>query len=218
MEISWQELAERYKRLYVPAVADVLDEKGLWFQVVHRSIRPLEMNMKIAGPAFTILGQRNRMLDRSKRMGPKIIDKFTPGVIAMYDTLGDEETGHWGELWSNGAVSKGCAGAVIDGGIRDTAYIQKINFPIFSKYICANDAHGRFNIIDYQCQVHIGNVPVNPGDYVFGDCDGVVIIPKELTVEVLLEAEKVVHTENKIREEVMQGESLGALYKKYGRF
>ncbi len=218
MELPIQELSERYKKLYVPAVADVLDKKGLWFQTCNKNLRPLKLEMTVAGPAFTILGQRNRTLDRSKRLGPKVIDQFTPGVVAVYDTMGDEETGHWGELWSGGAIGKGCTGAVVDGGIRDTAYIMRAGFPIFSKYICPNDALGRFNIMEYQCRVNIGGVPVNPGDFVFGDSDGIVIVPKELTVEVLIEAEEIVDIENKIREEVRQGQSLGDLYKKYGRF
>lgn len=217
---NWKEIRERFLKLYVPAVADVLDEMGYEFQVCAPSIRPLEQGMKLAGPAFTIKGQRDghTEFDMSKRIGPGILDHLEEGCVAVYDTSGDPETGHWGELWSGGAIARGCVGCLLDGGIRDTAYIMRQKFPMFYKYISPNDARGRFSITEWQTNVTIGNVIVHPGDYIFGDYDGVVVIPKDIILPVLEKAEQIVETENKIRVEVNEGVSLGGLYLKYGRF
>jgi regulator of RNase E activity RraA len=220
-EMNWPEIAARFKQLYVPAVCDVLDEYGLNYQFTDHGIHPLNHELKIAGPAYTVVGMSNSLTDRSKRIGPKVIDNFRPHVVACYDTMGDQKTGVWGELWSAGARRAGCVGAVVDGGIRDTAYIRAAGFPIFYRFTCPGDALGRFSIIDYECPIQIGGVRVNPGDYVFGDEDGVVIVPKELTMEVLEKAEKICEIESRIRADLAEQEkkvTLANLYTEYGRF
>jgi regulator of RNase E activity RraA len=216
--LDWAGIADRFKRLYTPAVCDVLDEYELRHQFVHHSIKPLDPTLKIAGPAFTIVGMSNSTRDKSKRLGPRVIDSFVPHVVACYDTMGDEETGVWGELWSAGAAKRGCVGAVVDGGIRDTAYIRKVRFPIFHKYTIPGDAVGRFNIVDFNCPVSIGGVRVNPGDYIFGDEDGTMVIPGRLTMEVLVKAEAVCAKENRIRDAIDGNASLADLYEKFGKF
>lgn len=217
-DVDWASIAERFKQMYVPAVCDVLDEYELRYQYAHYSINPLSPDMKIAGPAFTIRGRPNSTRDQTKRLGPKVIDSFMPGTVAVYDTMGDEYTGVWGELWSAGAIRRGCVGAVVDGGIRDTAFIRRSGFQIFCKFTVPGDALGRFNIVDYQSSVNIGGVVVNPGDYVFGDEDGVVFIPQELTLEVLEKSEVIVEKENLIRQEIDKDLSLAELYAKHKRF
>jgi 4-hydroxy-4-methyl-2-oxoglutarate aldolase len=217
-ELDWPDIAARFKRLYTPAVCDVLDEYELRHQYVHHSIRPLDRTLMLAGPAFTIVGMANSTRDRTKRMGPRVIDSFVPHVVACYDTMGEEQTGVWGELWSAGAAKRGCVGAVVDGGIRDTAYIRRAKFPIFHKFTMPGDAVGRFNIVDFGCPVSIGGVRVEPGDYVFGDEDGVVMIPNALTLEVLAKAEAVCAKENKIRDAIEENASLADLYVKFEKF
>lgn len=216
--MNWEEIQGRFLKLYVPAVADVLDEMGYEFQVCDSGLRPLDKSMKLAGPAFTIKGQRNGVVDEATRIGPSVLDELEPGCVAVYDTSGDPETGHWGELWSAGAMSRGCVGCVLDGGIRDTSYILNVGFPIFHRYFSPNDARGRFSITGYQTEITLGGVIVHPGDYIFADYDGIVVIPQHLIMPVLEKAEEIVECENKIRVEVNEGAPLGHLYKKYGRF
>ncbi len=215
---DWASIATRFKKLYTPAVCDVLDAYELRYQFVHHSIHPLDRRLMVAGPAFTIVGMSNSTQDQTKRLGPRVIDSFIPYVVACYDTMGDEKTGVWGELWSVGAAKRGCVGAVVDGGIRDTAYIRQTGFPIFHKYTIPGDAVGRFNIVDFGCPVSIGGVRVNFGDYVFGDEDGVVIVPRELTLEVLEKAEETCARENRIRAAIDGKTSLAELYKNFGKF
>jgi 4-hydroxy-4-methyl-2-oxoglutarate aldolase len=194
--------AERFKRLYTPAINDVLDEYGLRHQYLRQSIRPLDHTQMVAGPAFTIAGVKDASVDVTKRMGPKVIDT----------------TGVWGELWSAGATTRGCAGAVVDGGIRDTGFIRKARFPIFYRFTSPADAVGRFTVADFECPVMAGGVRVHPGDYVFGDEDGVVVIPKNLTFEVLAKAEEVGRREDRIRAAITPDKSLAQLYVEHGKF
>jgi len=217
-ELDWPTIAKRFKSLYTPAVNDVLDGYGLRHQAAHHSLKPLDRTLMVAGPAFTIVGMPNAEMDISKRMGPRVIDSFVPHVVACYDTMGDEVTGVWGELWSQGAAKRGCVGAVVDGGIRDTAFIRRAGFPIFHKFTSPRDAVGRFNIIDFNCGVNIAGVRVTPGDYVFGDEDGVVFIPSEIILEVLEKAEAIGRKEGQIREAIDGKRSLADLYTQFGRF
>jgi regulator of RNase E activity RraA len=217
-EIPVEELCARYNRLYTAAVADALDDKGLWYQIVDWHIQPLTLEMRVAGPAFTMLGRPERSTDRAIRKGVKAVDALRPHTVAVMDCSGEEITGHWGELLTNGARVRGCTGAVIDGGTRDVAAILRMGFPVFSKFRSPADAKGRWNVVDFDCPVTLGGVPVKPGDFIVGDCDGVVVVPADAVVEVLLEAEEVVRTESEIRERVRAGQSVAELYMQYKRF
>jgi len=211
------EVRERFLRLYVPAVCDVLDDHGLRFQAVSPSIVPLADGMEIAGPAFTVLGAPSAESDPQKRIGPGVIDEFQSGVVACYDTQGDTSTGVWGELWSLGAAYRGCVGAVVDGAIRDAKRIVAQGFPIFHTVKRPTDALGRFTVVESQCAVTIGGVRVHPGDYIFGDVDGVVVIPSDLTLQVLEEAEALVDREHVIRKRLQGGESPADVYREFGK-
>lgn len=217
-DIPIEELCARYRRLYTPAVADALDDKGLWHQIVDRRVQPLTLDMRVAGPAFTMLGRPERSTDRAIRKGVKAVDAVRQHTVVVMDCSGEEITGHWGELLTNGTIVRGGTGAVIDGGIRDTQAILALGFPVFSRFRSPADAKGRWNVVDFDCPVVLGGVPVTPGDFVVGDADGVVVVPAELTVEVLLEAEQVVAEENEVRKHVRGGESVAALYMQYKRF
>jgi regulator of RNase E activity RraA len=133
-------------------------------------------------------------------------------------TNGDTRTGHWGELMTNAALLHGCNGAVVDGGIRDSAAVEALDFPVFYRFTCAGDALGRFNITAYECTVECAGVVVNPGDFIFGDRDGVVVVPKHLTEQVLEDAEKIAVVENEIRGRIRNGESVAMLYTQYEQF
>jgi regulator of RNase E activity RraA len=216
--IPLNEMVDRYKKLYVPAVADVLDSLGLWHQVMDAEIKPLRLTDKIAGVAFTALGRSERSEDRSIRLGAKMVDHLSPHDIAVFDCADDRTVGHWGELLSNGAIARGATGAVVDGGMRDTAAVLDLEFPVFHRFRLPRDAKGRWNVVDMQQRVVCGGVPVSPGDFIVGDCDGVVVVPRELATEVLIESETTVKVESEIRDRVRAGENVGDLYMTYDRF
>lgn len=211
------ELCRRYRALYVPAIADVLDDFGLWHQVM-TDVLPLTLDMTVAGVAFTAIGRPERSVDRSIRLGARMIDELSAGEVAVFDCADDRTVGHWGELLTNGAVARGAVGAVIDGGIRDTRAIMELGFPVFHKFRAARDAKGRWNVVDMQQPIVCGGVPVHPGDIIVGDADGVIVVPKDMAEEVLVEAEKTVSIETEIRDRVRAGERVGTLYQQYERF
>ena len=217
-EIPLEDLCARYRKLYVAAVADSLDDKGLWHQIIDRRIQPLTLGMRVAGPAFTMLGRPERSTDRSIRKGVKAVDAVRPRTVVVMDCSGEEITGHWGELLTNGTLVRGGTGAEIDGGVRDTAAILPLEFPVFCKFRSPADAKGRWNVVDFDCPVTLGGVSVRPGDFIVGDADGVVVVPAELVVEVLLEAEQVVAEENEVRRRVLNKESVADLYMQFKRF
>jgi len=215
---DWTNIARRFHGVYVAAVCDALDDMGLRHQYLDHRFRPLNPSQKIAGPAFTIIGGPSAETDTEKRVGPRVIDQFRPGVVAVYDTQNTEGVGVWGELWAAGAAQRGCVGAVVDGGVRDTGFMREARFPIYYRFTSPGDALGRFTVIDYECPVSVGGIRVSPGDYVFGDEDGIVIIPSELTNEILDKAEQVSRNENRIRAAIAENQSLFELYKEFGKF
>jgi len=211
------ELCKRFRQLYVPAIADVLDTAGLWHQVM-TDVLPLSLDMTVAGVAFTALGRPERSTDRTKRMGARMIDELSTGEVAVFDCSDDRTVGHWGELLTNGALARGAVGAVVDGGVRDTQAILKLDFPVFHKFRSARDAKGRWNVVDMQLPIICGGVPVHPGDIIVGDSDGVVVVPREMAWDVLVESERTVEVETEIRHRVRAGEPVGDLYQQYERF
>jgi regulator of RNase E activity RraA len=208
-----EQLSARLEELYVPAVADVLDSLGRWNQLLSIDIAPLQLGQKIAGPAFTAKGHATVDLDVG--LGAGVLDGLTPGCVAIWDTSNDRTTGHWGELMSTMARARGCRGAVIDGGIRDSEYILRQGFPVWSKFRCAADAMGRWKITDANVPVVVSGILIRPGDFIFADIDGVLVIPHEIVEDVVTRAEAVVDAEDDIREAVSSGEPLADMYEKF---
>jgi 4-hydroxy-4-methyl-2-oxoglutarate aldolase len=213
------EMAERYKKLYTPAIADILDERGLYHQILPPQIQALAPGMRVAGPAQTVKGTPTTVhKDEYLAVAIRGLADMEAGTIVVYDTSNDPGTAHWGELVSTATRLRGCAGAVIDGGVRDVERIIEMSFPVFARYRTPADIRGRWRYVEVGIPIRIGEVLIQPGDFVVGDPNGVVVVPKDLALEVLLEAEKVLEVEDKIREELRAGEDPLKLYAKYGRF
>ena len=143
------------------------------------------------------------------------LDEVKAGEVIAVSTNFSKRTCFWGELLTTLAVRKGCRGAVMDSYTRDTAKILKIGFPLFTTGFSPVDSKGRSEVIDYDCHIEISTVSINPGDIIFGDIDGVVIIPKDSAVEVVNKAFEKIHGENKVREELLAGKSVSEVYNKY---
>ena len=219
-DISLADLCQRYLGLYTACIGDVLDDMGYRCQILPHEIQAIGAGMRIAGPAFTIKGlpdPRMPSADDSER-GLIIVEKIAPLSVLVRDTSGDKSCAHWGELMSNTVKSRGCQGAVIGGGVRDTAKIQQIGFPVFAMYRTPADMNGRWRILDGQIPIRIGVTVINPEDFVIGDEDGVVIVPMGVVREVLVEAEARVQKENAIRDELRKGASPVEMRRKYGGF
>ena len=119
---------------------------------------------------------------------------------------------------SKTSMEKGAKGAIIHGGIRDTEEIIKHDFPVFASYHSPLTAVYRYNIIDFNNPIKIGEVKINPGDYILGDIDGVVCIPKNIIDEVIEQAEIVKNKEDIVRKELSFGKNIRDLFEKYKVF
>ena len=218
-KIDLPELARRYGRLYTGLVADILDSKGFRAHSLPPSIRPMKDHMKVAGPAFTCLGvQTGNIKSDDTPMLIKMLEAVTPHCVVVMSAGGDRSSSHWGEIMTLSARQRGCTGAVVDGGLRDAPFIRRLNFPVFTDFYMPASSISRWELKEFQGVTKIGEVSVYPGDYVFGDMDGVVVIPQRLTEEIMAEAEKAVQREKKMRQALRKGMPLHEVNKRFGPF
>lgn len=214
-------LPRRFAKLYTAAVTDVMDEMGLQRQTLPSAIQPLVPDMRLAGYAFTARG-------RAHLGKPKEKDATLRRFLAMLGAapadsvlvLGanDNVAAHFGELSAEWFRSRRVRGAVIDGATRDAAYIARIRFPTFVRYRTPQDSVPRWRVSDWGQPLTIGGVRVNLGDVIVADLDGVVIVPRRVAHEVLARCERLVGTENKVRNAVKRGMTPLAAYEKFGSF
>lgn len=202
--------------LYTPVVGDILDQCGYTHQFLPQPVQPLLQEMKLAGRAMPAL-----MIDvhgvQKQPFGKltEALDQLQPGEIYLASG-GAMRCAYWGEILTATARMRGAVGAVINGFHRDTPKVLEQGWPVFSRGRYAQDSSVRTQVVDYRCPIEVGQVHVNPGDLVFGDLDGVVIIPQQLEQEVILKALEKASGENLVRKEIESGMSSTAAFQKYG--
>jgi regulator of RNase E activity RraA len=212
-------ICQRYLALYTGAIADALDKRDYRNQVLPYYITPYTNANRVAGPAFTGQGYpAASTANDDTQMRLAMLDSITPGTVSVWACGGSVECAHWGEIMSTAARERGCTGAVVDGGVRDVDFINAMNYPVFARFKCAASSIGRWDIREYQIPIRIGNTVIHPGDFVFGDIDGVVIVPAALTLEILVAAEDTYKREHGMREELRRGARIKDAYEKYGAF
>ena len=212
-------LFNRLEKLYTGLISDVLDDK-LGFKenvyIMEYKIRPLFPNIKLVGRAATALSVPvYKEPDEPYKNELDFIESLKPGDVVVATQSGVMTAGLWGSLLSTGARYKGAKGAIIDGISRDTKAIKEMGFPVFVRGIAPGDSKGRIEIISYNQSIKCGGVWVNPGDIVFGDDDGVLVIPQGIAVEVIELAEQKLEKENKFMEGLHQGASVKEMFDKY---
>jgi regulator of RNase E activity RraA len=143
------------------------------------------------------------------------LDQILPGEIYLA-TGGSRNCAAWGEILTATARARGGAGAVIDGYHRDTPRVLEQNWPVFSRGAWAQDAGVRSSVIDYRCPIEICGVRVRPGDLVFGDTDGVLVVPREAEAETINRALEKARGEKVVRREIEAGASSTETFRKYG--
>jgi 4-hydroxy-4-methyl-2-oxoglutarate aldolase len=214
------DLARRFSSLYTGALTDVLDRHSQLQQTLPPELAALRPGMRLAGPVYPVLGRPHpgHDYDTSIRLVLEMLGAVPPGHVAVYQT-NDRGAAHFGELSATSLASRGCAGAVIDGGTRDAEYILREDFPVFSRYVTPQDCVPRWEVLAHgDVTVVIGGVRVAPGDWIVGDRDGLVIVPGEQVNETLAEAEEKVATEDTIRDAVRRGTLPLQAYERYGTF
>lgn len=221
------ETRNRLLKSYSADMYDVLDRMGYPNQCLDHGIKPLRDDMKVAGPAFTYWGMREPRFDadlpRPDFDDHAIFERFYPGCVIMINAEKEDQVGHWGEMMSYGARNAGAAGAVIDGGTRDKAGILRIpNWSCFARYTSPVESKKRWR--PKECQIPIlmsgtltRYVKVNPGDWILGDSDGVIVIPQEILSDALAAVEELSRKEELSRRDLAAGDSLKEVYHRYGR-
>ncbi len=205
------------EKLYSAVIADILDDVGLRNQVLNPDIRPIDPAFKVVGRAYTILATDTvEIPDDPYIKELEAVDGLTEGGVAVATTAGSTSAALWGELLSTAATSKGARGAVIDGFTRDSAGIIEMGFPVFAGGYSPLDSKGRIEVIAHGVPIRCGGVEVSSGDIVFGDRDGVVIVPEDTAREVLLKATDKVEGESNMRRALQQGMGIVEAYREYG--
>jgi len=214
------DLTRRLSALYSGALTDVLDRRGHLQQTLPSELLPLRPGSRLAGPVYPVLGRPHpgHDYDTSIRAVLEMLGSVPSAHVAVYQT-NDRASAHFGELSAMSLASRGCAGAVIDGGTRDAEYILREDFPVFSRYVTPQDCVPRWELLAHgDVTIVVGGVRVAPGDWIVGDRDGLVIVPGGEVEEVLAEAEAKVLTENEIRDAVRAGTLPIDAYERYGTF
>lgn len=213
------DVCQRFSVIYTGAISDVLDEMNYRHQVLPSSIQALERGQRVTGIAMPVEGQSTESLDPEEVYIPilQMLGDLRNGDVIVTQAH-DNVSAHIGELSCETAKFRGARGAVIDGAARDIDYILKLGFPVFCRYHTPQDVIGRWKLVSYGKEIRIGDVAVRRGDFVVGDKDGVLVIPREVTLQVLEKSEEVVNTENLVRKAILQGVHPVDAYRKYGRF
>lgn len=204
-------------KLYVSVVSDILDSQGFYDQAMSARLRPLAPESRVIGRALTVLTTDvYARPEEPYRLEIAAVDALKPNDVMVAMTHDSQRTCFWGELLSTAAVARGATGCVIDGHTRDVLRIIEMGFPVFCTGIRPVDSSSRSIVVDYNIPIECGGVRVAPGDIVFGDFDGIVVIPNavlEKTVELALTK---VESENHSREMLRQGHLLRDVYDKFG--
>jgi 4-hydroxy-4-methyl-2-oxoglutarate aldolase len=216
--VATAELCARYEAVFTAAVNDVLREMNLLHQTLPTGILPLRDAMRVAGPAFTIKGAKSLEIKNEMAERAAMLEALYPHCVVAWDTSGDDESAQWGEVMTMAAVKRGCRGAVVDGGVRDTDRVLEQQFPVFCRYRSSNGMLGRFRISGWQVPVRIGQVQIMPGDIIFGDIDGVIVVPRALALAVLERAEAIRDSESTIKQWVREGLPATEIVRRGGYF
>jgi 4-hydroxy-4-methyl-2-oxoglutarate aldolase len=194
------------KTLYVAVVADVLDTLGYRRQACSGILAAQTVEGLLAGRSKTTLWVDMYHEDpQPYDLELRAVDEVGPDEILVAAAGGSMRSGIWGELLSTAARNRGCAGAIVDGAVRDVRAMQRMEFPVYARGRSPYDSKDRQRVVDLDIPVEIDGVSVHPGEIILADADGLVVIPRQVEQEALRLAWEKVHAENEVREAIRQG-------------
>jgi 4-hydroxy-4-methyl-2-oxoglutarate aldolase len=212
-------LSERLARCYTGAVHDVLRGLGYDNVVLPAGIKPLTTETRLAGPAWTVAGHIDRTRSRHETLLAwcTLLSRAPKGHVIVCQP-NNHEVALMGELSAQTLHARGVLGFVVDGGSRDTELVVAQGFPVFCAFLTPADVVARWVPDRFGEPVTIGAVTIETGDYLLGDRDGVVVIPRAIAEDVVTKTEEVVATESEMRQALIAGMDPVAAYNKYGKF
>jgi regulator of RNase E activity RraA len=213
------------RELFTCVVGDVMDKLGLQHQFLPPQIQPLQQDMVLIGRAMPVLsvdvfteritGSANKLMDKSFGLMLEALDDLHKNEVYV-NTGSSPRNALWGELMSTRACKLGSRGAVLNGYVRDTKAILKMSFPTFAFGSYGQDSAPRYKVVDFRIPVEVGQVRVRPGDIIFGDIDGVLLVPAEAEDDVFNRALEKARGEKLVKKAIEEGNSAVEAFEKYG--
>ena len=213
------------QELFTAVVGDVMDKMGLLHQFLPPRLQPLCDDMVTIGRAMPVLeadvfteavtNSNNPIMAKPFGLMLEALDDLKPNEIYVC-TGGSPRYALWGELMSTRAMKLGAAGAVVDGYSRDTFGILQLGFPVFSSGRYAQDQGPRGKVLDFRVPLEIEGVRINPGDIIFGDIDGVIVIPQEAEEEAFTKAVEKARGEKLVQKAIQDGMSACEAFATFG--
>jgi 4-hydroxy-4-methyl-2-oxoglutarate aldolase len=208
-------------RLYVAVVCDILDSLGYRSQAMHQRLRPLLPDMRncgFAGRARTLRWMETDYVVQQDPYGLELdaMDSLKPGDVVVHSSDYAGTNAPWGELMSTIAQRNGAVGCICDSQVRDCVRIIDMGFPVYYAGIRPLDSQGRARVMAMDVPVRCGEVLVNPGELIFADFDGIVVIPRMVEADVLRLAQEKAEKENASRQALLSGKSLREVYDTFG--
>ncbi len=214
------DLAVLKTKLYSAVLSDVLDQLGFPNQAVKPFVRPLDDASILCGFARTGLYMKRYHTPEDHNpyaLEMDLIDSLKPGEVAVLACDGPtDRIAPWGELLTTAAMVRGAAGCLMDGLVRDVRRIREVGFPVFHGGIGPLDTKGRAEMMAVDEPVEIAGARVEAGDFVFGDVDGVVIVPRRIAQEAVALALQKIDAEDATRDELLAGASLRSVFERHG--
>lgn len=224
----WRDDEELFRlarlELFTAVVGDIMDKLGYLRQFLPPQIKPLRDDMVVLGRAMTVL-EADVLDNQSTSRNPALKKPFGLMLEALDDLKRNEvyicsgpspTYALWGELMCTRAAKLGATGAVVNGYLRDTRGILKMNFPSFSWGSYARDQAPRGKVIDFRVPLQIGDVLVNSGDIVFGDIDGVCVVPRAIECEVFSKSLEKARSERTVKKALERGLTACEAFDRYG--
>jgi len=215
--LKYLQYREKLDRCYSAVIMDVMDAMNVRVQCMDPSIRPLVPTMRMWGEAVTMYMEVvTDVPEKPFQLEMEVLDDVKEGQVIVAQCNARELSAFWGGLLTNAAVGRKAAGTVTDGGARDYREIVKLDYPTFCAGLTPYDSQGRMDGKERDITIVCGGIRVSPGDLIYGDVDGVVVVPKEMAEEVIEKAWEKVQGENTVREELRAGASVVKTFEKYG--
>jgi 4-hydroxy-4-methyl-2-oxoglutarate aldolase len=209
------------ENLYTGVVCDVLDSLGYRQQAMHPRLRPLlpeRQNCGFVGRARTFRWMETDYIVQDDPYGLELeaMDSLASGDVVVHSTDYRGDNAPWGELMSTVARRNGAVGCICDSQVRDCLRIIAMGFPVYYAGICPLDSQGRARVMAYDVPVRCGEVLVHPGELVFADFDGIVVVPRQVEAQALQLAMDKADKETASRQALLAGKSLQEVYRTYG--
>jgi regulator of RNase E activity RraA len=205
------------EKLYAAVISDVLDAAGRPNQVLDVRVTHYLGPGVLVGRAATMLaGEQVEVEDEPYALQVEATDALGKGDVVVATTQGNEQAAFWGELFSTAAMARGARGLVLDGFVRDRRKIDEIGFPVFATGSRPVDSMGRLTVHAHGIPIRCGGVVVRPGDLIFAEPDGVVVVPAEIEDGIIAAALEKIEREDTVRDELAKGASLAEAWKRYG--